>query len=439
MVECPEGLVFCSPDTISRGLCVQDPADCNSRSSFARNVPITPENAIGARFAYTEESLGNHCYYTDTTIKLDFYKSYPDGEPIADKFSCLTYNIWGLAKNDKLQKLFSLRQSLLEKTLRASGADMLCLQEMSAFSYVQLAGLISEYKFASEIPYPAHGTPTAIERNRNVDVYFLSKYKPSAIYMYGIKGVLGYANALMAIEYPNLVVFNLYNQAGSKSSPGQQLKWLHYSRCRYDILQTIFDLIKSSPDSDARRKPMCQGKQVIVCGDFNFHLDGDLNEWPEMAMIENYKKDGFVDSFRHVHPDASAVPGFTEDTDLNVMRWNQKLINKKYRFDAILYKGHLTPKRSEMIGLEYQCLEQTDSKWFVENISEANEEQRDLLAKCPGNKIPINASDHFGVITWFVNPRATRRKSVKRRHSYAGRSKTAKNRYPKKLWNKTSL
>jgi exonuclease III len=421
-VRCPEGLVFCGPNTLSRGLCVHDQADCNVRSSSARNVPITPEDAIGAKFAYTEEGLGRHCYYTDTTIKLDFYRSYPDGEPIPDNFSCLTYNIWGLAKNAKLQRLFGLRQSLLEKTLRGSGADMLCLQEMSEFSYAKLAGLISEYKFASEIPYPAHGTPTAAQRNRGVDVYFLSKYKPSAIYMYGVQGVLGYANALMAIEYPNLVVFNLYSQAGSKSSPGQQLKWLHYSRCRYDILQTIFDLIKSRPDSDASRKPMCQGKQVIVCGDFNFHLDGDLNEWPEMAMIEKYKEDGFVDSFRQIHTDASAVPGFTEDTDLNIMRWNQKLIDKKYRFDAILYKGHLTPKKSEMIGLDYECLGQADSKWFIENISEAKEDQRHMLARCAGNKIPINASDHFGVMTWFGygRSRGTRRGSRTRGHSISG-------------------
>lgn len=429
--RCPEkSPIFCEPNTVSRGLCVSNQADCNQRSDSPRNVPITPENAIGAKFAYTEEGLGRHCYYTDTTIKLDFHKSFPDGEHVPDNFSCLTYNIWGLAKNAKLQKLFGLRQPLLEKTLRGSGADMLCLQEMSEFSYGKLQGLISEYKFASEIPYPAAGTPSTAQRNRGVDVYFLSKFKPSAIYMYGVQGVLGYANALMAIEYPNLVVFNLYSQAGSKSSPGQQLKWLHYSRCRYDILQTIHDLIRSKPDSDSRKKPMCQGKQVILCGDFNFHLDGTLDEWPEMAMIQQYKSDGFIDSFRKVHSDAEKVPGFTEDTDLNMMRWNQKMIEKKYRFDAILYKGHLSPKKSEMIGLEYECLNPEDSKWFVENISEAMEGQRDLLAMCPKKKIPINASDHFGVMTWF-GPKGsrtlasqTRRKTLRGRSLSKSRAKT---------------
>jgi endonuclease/exonuclease/phosphatase family metal-dependent hydrolase len=64
---------------------------------------------------------------------------------------------------------------------------------------------------------------------------------------------------LLVVEYSNLVIFNLYNQAGSRSSPGQELKWIHYSRCRYDILETIYDMIK---DSYAE-------KNSIICGDFN--------------------------------------------------------------------------------------------------------------------------------------------------------------------------
>jgi hypothetical protein len=106
------------------------------------------------------------------------------------------------------------------------------------------------------------------------------------------------------------------------------------------------------------------------------------------------------------------------------------MIEKKYRFDAILYKGHLSPKKSEMIGLEYECLNPEDSKWFVENISEAKEGQRDLLAMCPKKKIPINASDHFGVMTWF-GPRSsrslasqTRRKSLRGRSLSKSRAKT---------------
>jgi hypothetical protein len=119
------------------------------------------------------------------------------------------------------------------------------------------------------------------------------------------------------------------------------------------------------------------------------------------------------------------VPGFTEDTDLNVMRWNQKMIDKKYRFDAVLYKGHLAPKKSEMIGLEYECLQPADSKWFIENISEAKEDQRDMLARCPGKKIPINASDHFGVMTWF-GPSGSRSRAKTRAKSLPATTRTSR-------------
>ena len=107
------------------------------------------------------------------------------------------------------------------------------------------------------------------ERKRSVDVLVLSKYTPSSVHTFGLRGVLGYTNALIAIKYPNLLVFNLHNQAGSKSSPGQQDKWLHYSRCRYDILESIRDLIDSN-FSDMKNE------QIIICGDFNFNLDGTI-------------------------------------------------------------------------------------------------------------------------------------------------------------------
>lgn len=415
MAKCPDkSPVLCGPQTISRGLCVPKQEDCDSRSNSLRNIPILEVNPLSAKYGYRNSpDLGKHCYYTNHTMTLNYqrifgiskgdenipnidFKNVPDdmkADTVPENFSCLTYNIWGLAKNADIQRLFDLRKPLLEKTIRSLNADILCLQEISSFAYEKLKGLFSEYKFASEIPYPGNAGK---RRNRGVDVYFLSKYRPKAIYIYGLEGVLGYANALMAIEYPNLVVFNLYGQAGSKSSPGQAEKWLHYSRCRYDILQSIRDLMQST-FSDA--------KQFIVCGDLNFHLDGSLDDWPEIAMINQLKQDGFVDSYRQINKD----PGFTEDTDLNKMRWNQKLIEKFYRFDAILYKGPLTVKKSEIIGLEEECLSQADSEWFIDKLSDAKGGREGELKRCKHGTLPINPSDHFGVLTHFGPTKGGRR------------------------------
>ena len=406
-MACPvEAPIFCEHATLSRGLCVQNASECEKRSDQSRIVPITPENVKGKKYSYVETHLGRHCYFTDATLKVDYDKSFPDGESVPATFSCLTYNIWGLARKEESKILFRLRQPLLEKTLRESGADLLCLQEMSEFSYKQLNGFIDEYKFASEIPYPAHGSRPIPERNRSVDTYFLSKYTPSRITLYGLPGVLGYENCLLVVEYTNLVVFNLYNQAGSRSSPGQQHKWIHYSRCRYDILQTIYDMIQ-------RRY---KDKNSIICGDFNFHLDGTIEDWPELAMIERFKEDGFMDTFRTVNPDDS---GFTEDTDFNAMRWNQKLIEKHYRYDGILFKGAWKPTKSILIGREIECLTHEASEWFINTMSEGKNTP-DKLWYCKEKTIPINASDHFGVLTTFTQGggkrkyRKTRRRKQKR-------------------------
>jgi exonuclease III len=404
---------LCGKTTVSRGLCVDAPEQCNERSDAKRTVPTSPVNLVGAKYAYVEDNLGSHCYYPEEKLIVDYEIQYEDGEPVPENFSFLTYNIWGLARNENLRHLFSLRKDLLERTLRGTNADIMCFQEMSQFAFDQLTPFIDTYKFASEKPYPAPGTKSTAERNRVVDGFVLSRFKPSRIVMYALPGVLNYNNCMCLVEYPNLVIFNLYNQAGSRLSPGQENKWIHYSRCRYDILQTIYDLIKTRYIA----------QNVIICGDFNFDLDGSVEAWPEIAMLDLLKQMGFVDTYRQLN---AGEHGFTEDTDTNYMRWNQKMIEKHFRYDAILYKEahpgskHWTPRTSALIGTESLCLTPEESVWFLDTMSEAKGGREAELRGCgqaPGGEllIPINASDHFGVLSTFVKSKAGGRRTRFRR------------------------
>jgi exonuclease III len=388
--RCPENApILCSVKSAARGLCVKHPKECHLRTAKKRPVPLpSVKNERGAAFGYTEEDIGSSCYFSEDTLKMDYHKEYDDGETVPDTFSCLSYNIWGLAKDTKLQKLFSMRQTILEETIRNTQADILCLQEMSVFAYDKLKDFIGTYKFASEVPF----TATVKDRNRSVDVYLLSKYKPSAVSVYGLKGVLNYENSLMVVEYPNLVVFNLYNQAGSKYSPGQEHKWIHYSRCRYDILKTMYDIFTKR----------YKRKNCILCGDFNFDLDGPITDWPEKAMIERFIRNGFVDTYRAVYPDIKKYPGYTEDTRINFMRYNQKLIEKQVRYDAIYYravKKAAAIKSSKLIGLEAKCLNREDSQWFIDTMAGSKEDLRGC-EESP-SYMSIHPSDHFGVLTKF--------------------------------------
>jgi hypothetical protein len=145
-------------------------------------------------------------------------------------------------------------------------------------------------------------------------------------------------------------------------------------------------------------------RDVILCGDLNFHLDGRIEDWPEIEMLTKYKTLGFIDTYRALNPDEG---GFTEDTDRNPMRWNQKLIEKHYRYDGIFYKSvSSVPHSSALIGTEFECIDTVESKWFIEKISEVVPDELDRLIQCPPDKdhkirLPINPSDHFGVLTAF--------------------------------------
>jgi len=160
----------------------------------------------------------------------------------------------------------------------------------------------------------------------------------------------------------------------------------------------------------------------LICGDFNFHLDGSREEWPELEMLDRLKATGFQDTFRIANP---TDPGYTEDTDFSHMRWNQKLLDKHLRYDGILYRAAATAawtiRSSKLIGTDYVCLSKDDSAWFIENMSDVKADEIHRLAQCASPKsrekrIPINASDHLGVLTVFGPAAGGRRKTRSRVH-----------------------
>jgi exonuclease III len=337
--------------------------ECKTRKQGPRAILKLPENTAGRNYGYVADFLGRGCYVPTVYMKIDYQRSYTRFDSVPDTFSLLTYNIWGLPK-PKLKRLFKLRKPLLLKTLESTEADMFCLQEMSRMAYLELADWINQYAFASEVPFPADTEG----RNRSVEVYFVSRYRPKKITVYGITKT-----------------------------------WIHYSRCRYDIMNMIYDMVPKR-------------KAAVICGDFNFHLDGTEAEWPEMEMIRRFEHVGFVDTYRKIH----RVGGLTEDTDTNLMRWNQKLMEKKYRYDGILYRpGNWSVVGSQVIGKDLVYLNEADSEWFYDEVSEAHKlggksRLRGVRHTRKGMRLPINASDHFGVLTKFRARHGAKTRKVRR-------------------------
>ena len=392
-IRCKKTIPYlCGTRALGRGLCVNAVYKCNNRTRKNRGF-IQNKTEKGNDFGYTIKNIGRGCY--PSRLRLDYEKINKVHDTVPESFSIMTYNIWGLSVTSNLKHLIGLRSKLLIKTIVDQNADMLCFQEMSEHMLDKLKNpIIDKYKFASEPSYKFDD-----RRNRDVDTYFVSKYTPKRIRVYGLPGVLEYKNSMCVVEFPNLIIFNLYLQAGSKSSIGQELNWIHYSRCRFDLLNYVYDMIKKK----------YKNINIIICGDLNFHLDGTINDWPEVLMLNKLKDAGFVDTFRHLHPFNA---GFTEDTDLNMMRYNYKMLNKFYRYDGLFIKPGADAHRfasvkSKVFGQELVYLNIKESEWFYKNMSQAVKLGIDV-SKLKGVKmldrgysLPINASDHFGVITHF--------------------------------------
>jgi hypothetical protein len=229
-------------------------------------------------------------------------------------------------------------------------------------------------------------------RNKDIEVFILSKYPIRKVTIYPLEGNLGYTNSLGVYEFNNLTVINVYMQAGSSSSPGQKYKSLNYSRCRSQqlhFIKKIIDEISHNP--------------CIILGDFNFNLnETDINLWPERAQLDRL---GFIDTWTNgTHPD-----GLTENTDINSLRWNSKFEEKRYRYDAILYKGSgiESIKCSKVIFNKPKQLKGIENSWFEAAILPKPENRvgKQIRYSPGGSKTnPIYdlfVSDHFGVLASF--------------------------------------
>ena len=372
---CPDEFpYFCGRNSSSFGLCKKSLEDCEKVEKEGV-IPIiaTNYNNTGLQFGYHTENLHKRCNY----LVLNRHQEFPNiNFEIPMILSIMTYNIWGMfSKNEFERNLLKKRLCMIANIVIQNNPDIICFQEMSIYSFIFLKYKLSHlYKYQYEKNYEMSWN---INRHRKVETIIFSKFPVMNYQVYSLEGNLNYSNSFIRAEFNDIVLYNVYLQAGSKYSPGQELFWFHYTRCRIDQLKKIKELI------DKETKP------VICCGDFNFHLDGG-KDWLEYKEIQNY----FKDSFREI----SNAEGFTENTEINTMRWNVKFQEKKVRYDGILYKENsLKPFYSKLVGKNYYALDEKSSKKFKDCFGKGKEN----LIKTNADKIHIFPSDHFGVLTKF--------------------------------------
>jgi exonuclease III len=431
VLKCPyDKPHLCPLDTNNYGLCVNKDniAICNADTyDYIKDVEIeTPdlsklignekeeldiENNKGKTKGYVDNFLKKSCYI-QSTLPNPFITEYDIQFNIPKNFSIITLNVMGIIRNISIEQitLMTLRINMLKKYILSCSPDILCFQELSlAFFSI----LYDDIRIKTLYPYYYEDnflSNQIKDREKDIEIFVLTKYPLKKISVHALEGNLTYTNSIGIYEFNNLIIFNVYLQAGSKNSPGQKNKWIHYSRCRSNQFRFISKLMKQYT------------KPIIVLGDFNFDINAvssfDNENWPE---IREFKEMKLNDSWYVLNSNKPQDEGLTENTDINHMRYNSKFEEKKYRYDAILYSQNekLKPKLSQVIcnkGLTLDDKIQSSQliiDWIGIDYKTLNNYYKTIILPKNITKVPIKnqiddidifdlfISDHFGIYTEF--------------------------------------
>jgi endonuclease/exonuclease/phosphatase family metal-dependent hydrolase len=398
-------------DTISNEDMPVDMDDTNyceriGQNSSTETIDNNYTDTSGEDFGYTDTNLGNNCYEESFPI----YESLPTHQlpiKLPNKFKIVTWNIWGLIKDtttvlgtDNLGGSFvDLRMKRIAKILVESKADIICCQEVSGEALSYLYGDDNEVARQLRKHYPYCSEPELLKsdilresRGHNVEVMLFSKYKPTRYTIYQLAGNLTFTNSMFIAEFENVRVSSVYLQPGCRFSPGQAKHWAHYARCRQQQLERVGDHIRETVLRYGK-KPM------ILTGDFNFHLSGSIQDWPEKGALhsdQNLGQLGLEDIWLREYPDDATTPGYTENTDVNDMRWNSKFKTKMFRYDGILVSRNLESSQAGMIGTDGFYLSEAQTKTYEVAIKKIDPTLQQLRY-ADNSLLQWFPSDHFGV------------------------------------------
>ena len=409
-ISCPEDRPhYCEPPSKAMGLCVMRPSDCDRivHTYPTQIINNTSESGIGEDFGYTETNLGNNCYEGSVPI----YESTPTDQlptKLPQKFKIITWNIWGLIKKSPTiggvknlgGSFVDIRMQEIARILVESNADIICCQEVSGEALHYLYGENNEmsrqlrdmYPYCSEPELPTSFLLNE-SRGHDVEVMLFCKYRPIRYTVYRLTGNLHFTNSMLIAEFPNLIVSSVYLQPGCKFSPGQSKKWIQYARCRRQQLERVGDTLRLI----IRRYGQ---KPMVLTGDFNFHLDGLTQDWPEKLALDpdqSVGQLGLVDVWRREYPDQREAPGYTEDTDVNEMRWNSKFKTKLFRYDGIFASPELISSGVTMIGTYGFLLSEIQTRAYEDSMRKLDPSLRKARYGIDG-RLNWFPSDHFGVV-----------------------------------------
>lgn len=227
----------------------------------------------------------------------------------ASELRCLTFNVWFG------EYFFEERCAALLELVEENKPDIVALQEVTtpflerllAHPYIQSNFIVSDCSGKTLNSY---------------GVLLLSRYDLQNLRWYPLPGNMGRSTLIgdVMLNGTTLTIATVHLESHRISAP-----------VRAKQLSKIFPLLD-------------QSSHALLMGDFNF-----CASWKE----ENDQlPPQYADAWNVLHPQD---PGYTEDTDINIMRLRVKREQKQVRFDRILLRskgtaGCWVPRSIELLG-----------------------------------------------------------------------------------------
>ncbi|MCS5709141.1 endonuclease/exonuclease/phosphatase family protein [Candidatus Berkiella cookevillensis] len=229
--------------------------------------------------------------------------------PSPEQLKVLSYNLWGApqdAKNPYFQ--FKQRSQAVLKLISTIDADVICLQEVSR----DWADKLLADPFIRKNFYSTDFNTDRVHSYFGLSQITLSKFPIISATAYGLPGYEIYSLLNTQIQFgtQTISVNNVHLHSGKE-----------HSSFRIAQLETIFNILTSQEQSDS----------TLIAGDFNF---GD--NWDENSVLDSAPMP-LTDIWKHLKDND---PGYTEDSHINIMRFNLKGCHKQERFDRILVQSN---------------------------------------------------------------------------------------------------
>ena len=180
--------------------------------------------------------------------------------------------------------------------LAASGADIVCVQELKA----QEADLDDSMR----APHGMHGVWHCAEKRGYSGVALYSKREPDRVQTGMGIAEFDAEGRFVQADFGNLSVISLYLPSGSSSEERQQVK--------FRFLEAFYPMLRGL---------QTQGRDIVICGDWNIaHQNIDLKNWKGSLKNSGFLPEerewigkviaelGWVDIWRTLYPE---TPGYT--------------------------------------------------------------------------------------------------------------------------------